>query len=270
MHVKQSTLAIAAMLLLPAVNAIPAGGHAPSGSATVVTGDANGCMVTVHQPKRKLSDKQKSKGAEEWGKLAGLKCILFGHSEEIADYYVTVPKDHCDDIRADFPSGWYAVGTLARFPGSGPWAYPANGSANVLNLTRFPALYHFVCYPLASELRIHNMQVGQLAFVAIGLSLLHAVIAATDLTETDTIAGADTRLVPGCSVKLYRPPKYIGCFDRPILVGTKCIPVQTTWKIKGYDISVWNGCSTVKGINLPKGWFVKGESAQCKVRHRKQ
>ncbi|KAI6400876.1 hypothetical protein MCOR23_004618 [Pyricularia oryzae] len=88
MHVKQSTLAIAAMLLLPAVNAIPAGGHAPSGSATVVTGDANGCMVTVHQPKRKLSDKQKSKGAEEW--------------------------DHCDDIRADFPSGWYAVGTLAR------------------------------------------------------------------------------------------------------------------------------------------------------------
>ena len=114
------------------------------------------------------------------------------------------------------------------------------------------------------------MQVGQLAFVAIGLSLLHAVIAATDLTETDRIAGADTRLVPGCLVKLYRPPKYIGCFDRSILVGAKCIPVQTTWKIKGHDISVWNGCSTVKGINLPKGWFVKGESAQCKVWHRKQ
>ncbi|KAI7915690.1 hypothetical protein M9X92_008301 [Pyricularia oryzae] len=113
MHVKQSTLAIAAMLLLPAVNAIPAGGHAPSRSETVDTGDANGCMVTVHQPKRKLSDKQKAKGAEEWGKLMGYKCILFGHSEEVAGRYVTVPKDHCDDIRADFPSGWYTVGTLA-------------------------------------------------------------------------------------------------------------------------------------------------------------
>ncbi|TLD11723.1 hypothetical protein PspLS_11761 [Pyricularia sp. CBS 133598] len=114
------------------------------------------------------------------------------------------------------------------------------------------------------------MYLGQLAFVAISLTFLHAVLAAADLTQANAIATGETRLLPGCLVRLYRPPRYVGCFSGPVLVGSKCIPVRRTWKIKGHDISVWNGCSTVTGVKLRKGWFVKGKSAQCKVWYPKQ
>ncbi|TLD11724.1 hypothetical protein PspLS_11760 [Pyricularia sp. CBS 133598] len=110
MHCRQSIFAIATMALLPAVTATVVAGHPPSELATVIPNEPNGCMVTVHGPKPRPSSHEKpgKKDKEKVGRMKGYECILFGQTQRVAGYWITVQGQNCNNVQgANLPHGWY-------------------------------------------------------------------------------------------------------------------------------------------------------------------